>query len=171
MPKITVVQLGKIPEDVLTAITAELREGLDLATETTQPIEIPKELCNFVRQQYPGPVILKFISEKFPGRSLGVTNEDLYAEDLNFIFGQAYSNGNTAVVSILRLDPAFYKQNPNKKILIERAVKEIVHETGHMFGLGHCPDTTCVMSFSNNVGDVDRKSKSMCSACHRRLTI
>jgi len=171
MPKLTIIQLGKIAENILTSVTSELRETFDLATETTQPIEVPKEICNFIRRQYPAPVVLKFISEKFHGRALGITNEDLYAEDLNFVFGQAYSPGNAALISILRLNPTFYKQKSNEDLLIERAVKEAVHEVGHMIGLRHCPDMTCVMSFSNTVGDVDRKAKNLCVACQKQLPI
>jgi archaemetzincin len=171
MPKITIVQLGKIPEDILTAISTELRENFGVVTETTQPIDVPKDLFNFIRHQFPSPPLLKFISEKFHGRSLGITNEDLYAEDLNFIFGQAYSPGNTAIVSILRLNPIFYKSIPDKKLLVERSVKEAVHEVCHMYGMKHCTDMTCVMSFSNTVGDVDRKTKNLCSSCQKQLQI
>ena len=169
--KITIVQLGKIPESVLTAIASELRESLNLSTETTNPIEIPKEILNPIRQQYPAPLVLKFLSEKFKGKTLGITDKDLYAESLNFVFGQAYCPGNYAVVSICRLNPTFYKQKPNENLLIERSVKEAVHEVGHMLGLDHCTISTCVMSFSNTVGDVDRKNKNFCQSCQRRIWV
>ena len=169
--KITIVQLGKIPESVLTAIASELREAFDLSTETTKPIEIPKEIFNAIRQQYPAPLVLKFLSGRFQGKTLGVTDKDLYAESLNFVFGQAYCPGNYGVVSIHRLDPVFYKQKPNENLLVERAVKEAVHEVGHMLGLSHCPISTCVMSFSNTIGDVDRKRKELCQSCQKRVWI
>jgi archaemetzincin len=169
--KITLVQLGKIPESLLTAIATELRESLSLATETTHPIEIPKELFNSIRQQYPAPLVLKFLSEKFKGKTLGITDKDLYAENLNFVFGQAYCPGNYALISIQRLNPTFYKQKPNENLFMERTVKESVHEVGHMLGLGHCQISTCVMSFSNTVGDVDRKSKNFCQGCQKRIWV
>ncbi|MEM5772717.1 MAG: archaemetzincin family Zn-dependent metalloprotease [Candidatus Aenigmatarchaeota archaeon] len=169
--KITIVQLGKIPENLLTAITSELRETFSLTTETTKPMEIPKEFCNTIRQQYPAPLVLKFLSEKFRGKTLGITDKDLYAESLNFVFGQAYCPGNHGIVSIHRLDPTFYKQKPNESLLIERAVKEAVHEVGHMLGLDHCSISTCVMSFSNTVGDVDRKRKELCQSCQKRVWV
>lgn len=169
--KLTIVQLGKIPENILTALSFELREKLNFSTETTNPIEIPREFYNAIRQQYPAPLILKFLSERFRGKTLGITDKDIYAESLNFVFGQAYCPGNFAVVSIHRLDPVFYKQKPNEKLLIERVVKEAVHEVGHMLGLGHCTISTCVMSFSNTVGDVDRKSKDFCQSCNRKIWV
>ncbi|MEM5829314.1 MAG: archaemetzincin family Zn-dependent metalloprotease [Candidatus Aenigmatarchaeota archaeon] len=169
--KITIVQLGKIPEEVLTAIASELREKFELSTETTRPIEIPKEIYNEIRHQYPAPLVLKFLSEKFQNKTLGVTDKDLYAENLNFVFGQAYYHGNYGVVSIHRLDPTFYRQKPDKNLLIERAVKEAIHEVGHMLGLGHCSISTCVMSFSNTIGDVDRKNKELCQSCRKKVWV
>jgi len=93
----------------------------------------------------------------------------LYAEDLNFIFGQAQSPGDIAVISIHRLDPLFYRQPPNKKLLIERAMKEVIHEIGHTFGLKHCQNSSCVMSFSNTIFDVDKKTKDLCEVCKLQL--
>jgi archaemetzincin len=54
-------------------------------------------------------------------------------------------------------------------IFRERAVKEAVHELGHTFGLGHCPDSSCVMHFSNCLDDTDRKGKEYCPECRAKL--
>jgi len=171
MPKVTIVPLGDISEDLLTFVSAELREQFGVMTETLLSVDLPKGMFNAIRQQYPSPLVLKFLSEKFPGRVLGITDQDLYAESLNFVFGQAYFNGKVAVISIHRLNPTFYKQKPNTKILITRAVKEAVHEVAHNFGLDHCQDVKCVMSFSNTVGDVDRKNKDLCRPCQLKLSV
>ncbi|MEM7826235.1 MAG: archaemetzincin family Zn-dependent metalloprotease [Candidatus Aenigmatarchaeota archaeon] len=171
MAKITIVQLGKISENLLSSLTSELREIFGFTTETTNPVEIPRNLYNYIRQQYPAPLILRFLEENFKGRVLGITDKDLYAESLNFVFGQAYCPGRIAVVSTHRLNPEFYKQKPNEDLLIERTIKEAVHEIGHTLGLRHCTISSCVMSFSNTVGDVDRKSKNFCQSCFRNLKI
>lgn len=52
-----------------------------------------------------------------------------------------------------------------------RAVKEAVHELGHTYGLGHCRNPRCVMSFSNSLRDVDRKERDFCPSCRRKLAI
>lgn len=171
MEKILVVQLGKIQENLLSSITFELREVFGFVTETTNPIEVPKHLYNYIREQYPAPMLLRFLEENFKGRVLGITDKDLYAESLNFVFGQAYCPGRVAVVSIHRLDPKFYKKEPDENLLIERAIKEAIHEVGHTLGLRHCTISSCVMSFSNTIGDVDRKSKNFCQSCLKSLKI
>jgi archaemetzincin len=81
-------------------------------------------------------------------------------------------HGNVAIISIHRLNPSFYGKPPDKQLLIERAVKEAVHEVGHMLlGLQHCDQPNCVMSFSNTIFDVDRKTKELCEKCRRKAGI
>ena len=95
-------------------------------------------------------------------RVLAVTEADLYAGDLNFVFGIAQSRDRAAVISLCRLglgaDPPLRR---------ERAL-EAVHELGHTLGLAHCPDPKCVMHFSNSLADTDRKGSSLCAACERK---
>jgi archaemetzincin len=66
---------------------------------------------------------------------------------------------------LARLREEFYDQRPNKDILEERTVKEVVHEMGHYIGLEHCMNSVCVMSFSSSVADIDKKLKDFCDNC------
>jgi archaemetzincin len=89
--------------------------------------------------------------------------------DYNFIFGLAQLRGRVALVSTRRLDPTFYGEKPSPGLFLERVVKEAIHELGHTFGLGHCADPRCVMSFSNSISDVDAKSAAFCPDCKKKL--
>jgi len=40
-----------------------------------------------------------------------------------------------------------------------------LHEIGHTLGADNCPNRGCVMSFSDSVEGVDRKSRSFCGRC------
>jgi archaemetzincin len=169
MIKIRVIPLGRISEEMLTEITENLRETFDVMTETTLPVGIPKDYYNSLHHQYFAPDVLKFLTERFLGKNLGITEQDIFAENLNFIFGMAQMKGNSSLVSIHRLNPDFYRKIPDKQLLLERAVKESIHEVGHMLGLKHCTIEKCVMNFSNTIVDVDKKNKELCGNCKRQL--
>ena len=54
------------------------------------------------------------------------------------------------------------------ELFLSRLKKEIYHEFGHVCGLSHCKPP-CVMSFSNSIKEVDRKSEFYCEKCLRKL--
>jgi Predicted Zn-dependent proteases len=85
---------------------------------------------------------------------------DGYYPGFNFLFGLAQPALRTAVVFTARL------RGP---LFAERLAKEITHEAGHLYGLGHCSDARCVMYFSNTLLETDRKSVYFCEKCRRKL--
>lgn len=111
------------------------------------------------------------VHQKSGSRVLGVTGIDLYAPGLNFVFGQADTKLGIALISLCRLRQEFYGLPTNEQLFRSRALKEAVHELGHTFGLGHCPDGRCVMHFSNSLADTDWKSASFCTGCQPRLPV
>ncbi|OMH41190.1 archaemetzincin family Zn-dependent metalloprotease [Desulfurobacterium indicum] len=129
---------------------------------------IPETAFNSYRQQFNAEMVLK--SLPIPDRKkcnliLGVTEKDLFADGLNFVFGIAEPLSGKALISTARLKNSFYGLPEDKELLKVRTLKEAVHEIGHLLGLPHCPDERCVMSFSNSITDVDRKSFYFCPRC------
>jgi archaemetzincin len=124
------------------------------------------------REQYGSIALLEMLTRLCPpdaSKLLAVTEGDLYIPVLTFVFGQAQLNGQVAAVSLARLRQEFYGLPPNHEILVERARKEALHETGHMFGLVHCADRNCAMSLSTNVRQIDLKRDQYCAPCAARL--
>lgn len=93
------------------------------------------------------------------------TELDLAVPILTFVFGEALLRGPAAVVSLHRLRNEFYGLPPDEDLLIERALKETLHELGHTQGLRHCHDWRCVMSSAHAVERVDIRSAAFCPAC------
>ncbi len=97
---------------------------------------------------------------------LAVTEVDLYAGDLNFVFGIAQPSGRACVISLFRLS-----LDADEERFRGRALKEAMHELGHTFGLGHCADPGCVMWFSNTLEETDRKGATYCPRCAETLRL
>ncbi|MEA1993616.1 MAG: hypothetical protein U9N35_04390 [Euryarchaeota archaeon] len=95
-------------------------------------------------------------------RILVVTDVDIYDPPYIELYGQA--NSSIAVVSIFRL-----KRRATNTKLLERTIKESVHELGHTFGLKHCKNRDCVMNFSSIEYDIDDKKQFFCKSCSEVL--
>lgn len=99
----------------------------------------------------------------------GIGYLDAYEPGLNFVFGLASITDKACSVFTKRLKPTLDKGVANNDLYVERVVKEVVHELGHLAGLKHCSNRECVMSFSNSVSDVDAKKRFFCEKCSRLL--
>ncbi len=179
--KIFLVPVGEIDVQILSFLAGRLEPIFHCPVAVYEGIEIPEEAYNPARKQYHSSLILQkmrsvlrtsqpdrlFASrqEKF----LGIADVDLYAEGLNFVFGEALLGGQMAVISLARLRQSFYGLPENKSLFAARALKEAVHEIGHLYGLRHCQLSDCVMYFSNSLLDTDRKSSSFCPRCQKLL--
>lgn len=133
--------------------------------------ELKPQEFHRVRGQYESTPILWRLRTLKPVRDflLAVTEADLYAAGLNFVFGEADSAGRCAIISLARLRGAYPGKPFTLELFLRRALTEAVHEVGHLLGLGHCPQPACVMHFSNSLYDTDRKQPRFCSRCQEVL--
>jgi archaemetzincin len=124
------------------------------------------------RQQYHSSEILAQMQPHLGPRSwriLGVTSFDLYIPILTFVFGEAQLEGRCAVVSTHRLRQEYYGLPPDPQLLMDRLLKEAVHELGHTLQLTHCDDYGCVMAASHSVEWIDLKGAHLCGLCRGRV--
>lgn len=163
--------MGKIPELLLDEVSMSLKNQLRIVTDIGSSIGIPKEFRDSYRDQYSVEMMLKFLNEKVPGKVLAITDSDIFAENMNFVYGQAQMSGSAAVFSTHRLRPDFYRKRSDNSVVMDRSVKEAIHEVGHMLGLKHCLNEHCVMNFSPTIFNFDKKTKYFCSECKAKLGI
>ncbi len=136
--------------------------------------ELPRVGYNPSRRQYSGDVLLEEVTRfrvQTGAKHLAIFDVDMYAQNLNFIFGIALIGGEFALISLKRLAnvPAELDKTEGERLIFERALKEAIHELGHTLGMTHCNRKECVMSFSNSLEEVDAKSADFCEEHRARL--
>jgi archaemetzincin len=112
--------------------------------------------------------ILKSTDEN-PRYTLVVTRHDLFENRMHFVFGLANRELGIGVLSTSRL--TLRDESVTPSLIKERIFKESAHEIGHLGGLAHCENRTCLMAFSNTLEEVDQKLPLLCDECKRKLRI
>lgn len=164
--------LGIDDQEVLTSIEVGLWHSFGFPVQRLPAQGGPAYALEPQRGQYSSSLILRSLQKQIPEdaiRLIAITECDLFIPMLSFVFGQAMLKGPVALLSLARLHQAFYGLPEKKSLLLARAVKEAIHETGHTFGLTHCLDNVCPMSLSNTTWQVDRKGGEFCDKCSLRL--
>jgi len=161
---IRLVQVGEIEAYILSGLREALAEVFTEGAEPGSSMPVPQSAYNPKRGQHQASEIIYSLARlpRQGERLLGVADVDIYSPGLDFVFGLAAPGIQTAVISLTRLRPEYHGQPSDKELLLERAIKEAIHETGHLLKLAHCPNPGCVMAFSNSPEDTDRKGRAFC---------
>lgn len=168
MMVLRVAPMEALDEALLAAIVDSLRHGYGVEVGRSAAFGEPGFAWDGARKQYSAPLILRRLLDATAAGSdklLAVTGQDLYIPMLSFVYGQAQLGGQVAVVSIARLRTEYYGLPPDEELLRVRARKEALHEVGHLFGLVHCPETSCAMALSTGIRQLDLKQPSLCAGC------
>lgn len=119
--------------------------------------------------------LIGFLAKRRPADAavyFGITGSDLYADNMNFVFGQASLEVRAGVYSLARYAPEFWKRKLREgddRKLLRRACQVLVHEIGHAFGLSHCVFYECAMNGSNSLAEADATPIEFCPVCRRKL--
>jgi archaemetzincin len=171
-------RLQLVPVGPAACIPAWLGPTLDETFGTLsyhgEPLELDRAGYDPARGQFLSAPIVDALVERArstPRReamewALGVTEAELYAPGLTFIFGEATVGGCAAVVSTARLRDG---AGADPRVFGTRLLAEAVHELGHVAGLDHCAREDCVMHLSAGVEDTDRKGPRPCAECRVAL--
>ncbi len=172
--------VGNVEKDLFDALDVPLQRAFEAECVLTNAPVDPRPYFDTERNQYNSTDILHFLKAEYTNSHLlsyrhhhhrhtflGITPLDLFIPILTFVFGEAELDGDVAIVSYHRLKNELYGLPEDRRVLIDRVVKEAVHELGHAYGLIHCHTQTCVMRASTYVEDIDLKSASLCASCAR----
>ena len=170
--KIAIKPLGNIADEIMERLRGEVGGIFHCPVEIKAGFDDLTQAYNPERKQYFSSKLLTSLGKsEGEEKVVGIADVDLYVPRLNFVFGEADTVSGTAIVSLCRLRPEYYGLAPDEALFLERATKEIVHELGHTFGLGHCPNNKCVMHFSNSLADTDVKEAYFCNKCRPKIIL
>lgn len=169
---IFLVPLCQIEQQLLEKLGLYLEEIFPANVQISNPLPVPKGAYNSHRKQFNSTEILSYLLTQLTDydRFLGIADVDLFSYGFNFVFGEADVLHRISIISLTRLNQDFYDLPEDQNMFFLRILKEAVHELGHTYGLVHCPNSQCVMHFSNSLLDTDRKSCKFCEMCKSKLT-
>lgn len=164
---IAVLPLGNVGQDILRVVADSLQGSLKLPVDLLAAIPIPDDAFMEFRNQYNAMAIIRFMKENHTKsmKTIGITGKDLCNPILTYVFGEAYMDGASAVMSYHRLHQGPDGDPVSREQFLDRVVKVALHEIGHTFGLSHCHTGRCVMRASNNLNEVDEKLNYLCDYC------
>lgn len=168
MNAIQLLPFGRIAPAMLKRLRDGLTREFSARCEILEGEPEPVYAMDARRQQYGSTQILAHMATRplpAAARTLGIVSGDLYIPILTFVFGEAQLNGPCAVVSLYRLRQEFYGLPADEELLMNRLLKESVHELGHTLGVSHCDDYRCAMAPSHAVEWIDLKGASLCGRC------
>lgn len=172
---IVLIPLAKADERLLGDLQSSLAAAMNLPVTRSNATMDVERTRDETRNQYDSTKILLEMHRRFSAiggqKHLAVFPHDLFIPVLTFVFGEAALDGSEAIVSYFRLANERYGLSADYDLLLDRLVKESVHELGHLFGLRHCRTDTCVMRSSTSVEEIDLKGRRFCYGCQRSLAV
>ena len=170
--KVTLKPLDNIADEIMEELKDRVGGIFHCPVEIKAGFSDLAQAYNPERKQYLSSKLLASLGKsERDEKVVSIADVDLYVPRLNFVFGVADIVSGTAIVSLCRLRQEYYGLAPDEALFLERVNKEIVHELGHTFGLGHCPNNKCVMHFSNSLADTDLKEAHFCNKCRPKIIL
>jgi len=169
---IRIYPLGPTTKRIRSAMVF-MKEFLEIAfsssVEVMDPLGKPTGAYNSHFDQYDANSVLNGMLfddgiDRSHHLNIAVTETDMYAGRLNFVFGYADYVSHVGIVSLARLGG---KKEP--ELFERRLLKLSRHEIGHMYGMAHCTSHSCVMRGANSRSEADSISLSLCPSCAAKL--
>jgi archaemetzincin len=171
--EVLLLPLDGVPLGLGEAIAARLSRRLHAACRIVEAAQHAPATARLPeRDQLDADALLAWLLTRASDASavlVGLTSRDIAIPIFTFVFGRARLGSRAVLVSLARLDPAFYGLPLEPNLTIRRATDEILHELGHAASLQHCRDASCLMAFAGSVEKVDARGSAFCGRCQERL--
>lgn len=138
----------------------------NVPVKVLESIPMFEETYDAARGQCDAGRVLDLLADRLPPDALvyiGITEDDLWADDLNFVFGLGSLARRAGVYSLRRY------HTKDEALFHRRALKLMAHEAGHIFSIEHCVTWRCVMQGANSLYEDDTHPMYLCPVDLRKL--
>lgn len=164
--ELELVAIGDVQAAFLRELEAPIAQVLGVQAFLSKSLmPMPHFAFNKDRHQFHTTAIMRrLLALREPGVPLimGVTEVDLFAPDVSFVYGEADRESHVSLMSLNRLkaDGDAWKR---------RTFVEAVHQSGHLIGLSFCEDPRCAMYLATTITDAERRQLQLCNNCRNEL--
>jgi archaemetzincin len=172
MDKIIILFISEIDDSLVRALKQHLEQLFNHPVDTRNKTRSLEYAYDADRKQYKSPKILSRLQrlKRDPeDKIMGVVDVDLYAPGYEFVYGEAKISSGVATLSMYRLHPKGSPKQSQLKVFRERVIREALHEIGHLYGLGHCKRSRCIMRACTSLTEVDQAGNKFCLKCTEAL--
>jgi archaemetzincin len=138
----------------------------NVPVKVCDPITLFEEGWVPQRRQYNSSALIAQLAGNVPADALvyvGLTEKDLFARGLNFVFGEGNLRNRCGIYSLTRYE------TDDESLFLRRAIKLMSHEVGHILSLEHCVTYRCVMQGANSIPEGDAQPAHLCPVDLRKL--
>lgn len=131
---------------------------------------IPSNLYNKMYRKYDADQILLEMRNNLPKDAFAyaaITDKDMFSGRLSAVFGLAYCDLRSCVISTARTCANSHKIGGKREFV--RIFKLLTHEICHVIGLPHCSAHKCLMNGTMSLSDVDNAPLTLCGPCLKKL--
>ena len=174
--RVFIVPLGaadvKVAEKIRSRLPACFAMTVKVALEPAK--DLPRKAYDAERDQYDARIALVELSPRVTispemERVLFVADVDLFVPGRDFVLGFADPDRGTCIISLARLKNAFYGGKDDRRLLVDRAVKESVRELAATWGLTQCSNERCAIFYADDILVNDKKRETLCLDCRIKL--
>ncbi len=143
-----------ITQDIIN-MAIEVLKKVNIKVSDVKEISIERFEYDEERKQYNGKDILYKLTEENEQVIIIIISDDIYLPGLNYVIG-LFRENDGALISTYRLQTK------------EQIKKKILHESGHLLGLGHC-NNHCIMKYAESPDDIARLPFEFCISCSKKI--